>query len=144
MVSDADIDTAAYRVLKARMRLGLFDDADKNPYAQIPPSVIGSEVHQQVALQAARECIVLLKNDKNMLPLNPNKVKSIAVVGINAGKCEFGDYSGSPVIAPVSILDGIRRRAGNKVKVVYAPWKSAVDGMELIQGESFPEGLKAE
>ena len=144
MVSDADIDTAAYRVLKARMRLGLFDDADKNPYAQIQPSVIGSEKHQQVALQAARECIVLLKNDKNMLPLNPNKVKSIAVVGINAGKCEFGDYSGSPVIAPVSILDGIRRRVGNKVKVVYAPWKSAVDGMELIQGESFPEGLKAE
>ena len=144
MVSDADIDTAAYRVLKARMRLGLFDAADKNPYAQIPPSVIGSEKHQQVALQAARECIVLLKNDKNMLPLNPNKVKSIAVVGINAGKCEFGDYSGSPVIAPVSILDGIRRRAGNKVKVVYAPCKSAVDGMELIQGESFPEGLRAE
>lgn len=144
MVSDADIDTAAYRVLKARMRLGLFDSTDKNPYARISPDVIGSKEHQQVALQAARECIVLLKNEKNMLPLNPEKVKSIAVVGINAGKCEFGDYSGSPVIAPVSILDGIRKRVGDGVKVVYAPWKSAVDGMELIQGANFPEGLKAE
>lgn len=71
-------------------------------------------------------------------------MKSIAVVGINAGKCEFGDYSGSPVIAPVSILQGIRDRVGEEVKVVYAPWKSAVDGMELVQGASFPEGLKAE
>ena len=79
-----------------------------------------------------------------MLPLDAKKIKSIAVVGINAGRSEFGDYSGLPVIAPVSILQGIKDRVGDTVKVVYAPWKSAVDGMELIQGASFPEGLKAE
>ena len=144
MVTDADIDTAAYRVLRARMRLGLFDSEERNPYTKISPTVIGSAKHQEVALNAARECIVLLKNENRMLPLDVKKVKSIAVVGINAGKCEFGDYSGSPVIAPVSILQGIKNRVGDDVKVVYAPWKSAVDGMELIQGANFPEGLKAE
>ena len=144
MVSDADIDSAACHVLTARMKLGLFDGTERNPYTRISPSVIGSKEHQQIALDAARECIVLLKNKNNMLPLNVNKVKSIAVVGINAGKCEFGDYSGAPVVDPVSILQGIKDRAGDRVKVVYAPWKSAADGLELIQGENFPEGLKAE
>ena len=144
MVSEADIDSAAYHVLTARMKLGLFDGVERNPYAKISPSVIGSKEHQTVALNAARECIVLLKNQKNMLPLNVKKLKSIAVVGINAGKCEFGDYSGAPVVEPVSILQGIKNRVGDKVKVVYALWKSAVDGLELIQGENFPEGLKAE
>ena len=79
--------------------------------------------------------------------MEPNEIRipeSIAVVGINAGKCEFGDYSGAPVVDPVSILQGIKDRAGDRVKVVYAPWKSAADGLELIQGENFPEGLKAE
>lgn len=144
MVSDADIDSAACHVLAARMKLGMFDSKERNPYARISPSVIGSKDHQQVALDAARECIVLLKNQKNMLPLNVDKLKSIAVVGINAGTCEFGDYSGAPVIEPVSVLQGIKNRVGEKVKVVYAPWKSAADGLELIQGENFPEGLTAE
>ena len=135
MVSDADIDSAACHVLAARMKLGMFDSKERNPYARISPSVIGSKDHQQV---------VLLKNQKNMLPLNVDKLKSIAVVGINAGTCEFGDYSGAPVIEPVSVLQGIKNRVGEKVKVVYAPWKSAADGLELIQGENFPEGLTAE
>lgn len=144
MVDDADIDSAAYRVLKARMRLGLFDSGDKNPYTRIPASVIGSEAHQEVALNAARQSVVLLKNADKMLPLNPKKMKSVAVVGINAGRAEFGDYSGMPVIAPISVLQGIKDRVGDDVKVVYAPWKSAADGLELIQGDNFPEGVKAE
>lgn len=144
MVSDADIDSTAYHVLKARMRLGLFDNGKNNPYTKISPSIIGSKLHQRVALEAAHQCIVLLKNHNWVLPLDTKKLKSIAVVGINAGNCEFGDYSGSPVIAPISILQGIKERVGKDIKVVYAPWRSAVDGMELIQGVSFPDGLKAE
>ena len=144
MVSDADIDSAAYHVLDARMKLGLFDSGSQNPYTKISPAVIGSKEHQQVALDAARQCIVLLKNQKNMLPLNPEKMKSIAVVGINAGQCEFGDYSGSPAETSVTVLEGIRNKVSGNVKVVYAPWNSASDGMELVQGANFPEGLKAE
>jgi len=144
MVSQAEIDTAAYRVLRARMKLGLFDRPSSNPYSRISPSVIGSEAHKQLALESARQSIVLLKNKNNTLPLDPDKVKSIAVVGINAGNCEFGDYSGIPANAPVSILQGIRDRVGNKVKIVYAPWKSAMDGKEMIASTYFPQGLKAE
>ena len=144
MVSDADIDSAAYRVLRARMHLGFFDDPSLNPYSKIPVTVIGSEKHKQLALESARQSIVLLKNSKNTLPIDIKKVKSIAVVGINAANSEFGDYSGTPANEPVSILQGIRNRVGDKVKIVHAPWKTAKDGLELIQGANFPEGLKTE
>lgn len=144
MVSDADIDSAAYHVLRARMRLGLFDNPEHNKYNRISPSVVGSPEHKQLALEAARQSIVLLKNDKNMLPLDMKKIKSIAIVGINAGNCEFGDYSGVPVGSAVSILDGIKNRVGNQVKIMYAPWISSADGYELISRSYFPEGLKAE
>lgn len=143
MVSDEDIDRAARRVLTARMRLGLFDSGEKNPYTKISPDVIGSEKHQQIALQTAREGIVLLKNN-GILPLRPNKLKSLAVVGINASTCEFGDYSGVPASEPISILEGIRRMVGDDVDIHHANWVSANDGMELISEEYYPEGIKAE
>ena len=144
MVSEADIDRAARRVLTARMRLGIFDSGKDNPYTRISPDVIGSSEHTALALQMAREAIVLLKNDRNTLPLKKGKIRSLAVVGINAGSCEFGDYSGEPATAPVSILEGIRTLAGNDIDVRYAPWKTAVDGMEIVSPEYFPDGLKAE
>ena len=144
MVSDADIDSAAYRVLRARMILGLFDHPANNPYNRISPSVVGSPEHKELALESARQSIVLLKNAKNTLPVDLKKIKSIAVVGINAAECEFGDYSGFPVNQPVSVLDGIKNRVGDEVKIVYAPWVSALDGYELISKDYFPEGLKAE
>ena len=143
MVSDEDIDRAARRVLTARMRLGLFDSGENNPYTKISPDVIGSEKHQEIALQTAREAIVLLKNNK-ILPLKKGKIKSVAVVGINAASCEFGDYSGSPASEPISILRGIREFAGNDIEVRYADWVSANDGMQLISAEYYPKGVKAE
>lgn len=144
MVAEADIDSAAYHVLRFRMRLGLFDDPRNNPYNKISPSVVGSPEHQQIALDAARQSIVLLKNKGNMLPIDANKVKSIAVVGINAANAEFGDYSGFPVNQPVSVLAGIKNKLGDKVKIVHAPWVSAMDGYELIAPSYFPGGLQAE
>ncbi len=142
MVTDADIDTAVYRLLDARMRLGLFDDPTHCPYSKISPSVVGCEEHVQLAFEASRQSIVLLKNE-GLLPLNKRRVRSIAVVGINADKCEYGDYSGVPVGTPVSVLQGIRDKVGDRIKVVHAPWKSAADGLELIPSECFPEGLTA-
>ncbi|MBP5486396.1 MAG: glycoside hydrolase family 3 C-terminal domain-containing protein [Bacteroidales bacterium] len=144
MVKEEDIDRAAGRVLTARMRLGLFDSGENNPYTKISPDVIGSKEHTDLALQMAREAIVLMKNQRGILPLRKGKVRSVAVVGINAGSCEFGDYSGVPASAPVSILEGIKAIAGKDVRVNYAPWKSAVDGMEIISPVFFPGGLKAE
>ena len=144
MVKDEDIDRAARRILTARMRLGLFDSGEANPYTKISPEVIGSEKHQALALEMARESIVLLKNDKDMLPFRRGKVRSIAVVGVNAASCEFGDYSGVPASEPVSILAGIKAAAGKDIIVKHAPWVSAADATETISPEFFPGGLKAE
>lgn len=145
-VSIAEIDTAAYHVLRARMQLGLFDDPAHNPYNKISPSVVGSAKHIALAREAARQSMVLLKNQKNILPINLNKIKSIAVVGINAANTEFGDYSGIPFGEPVSILQGIKNKVGNKVKIIHAPWQAitGLEGFELISKSFFPEGLKAE
>lgn len=73
MVSTAEIDSAAYHVLRARMRLGMFDDPEKNPYNHLSPEIVGCEKHKELALEAARQSIVLFKNQKNTLPLNAKK-----------------------------------------------------------------------
>ena len=144
MVTEEQIDSAAYHVLRARMRLGMFDNPDAVPYNHLDPSIVGCKEHQALALEAARQSIVLLKNDRNTLPLNPKKYKKIAVVGINAANHEFGDYSGEPVNEPVSVLQGIRNRVGNEVEVLYEPWISNEEGYQLISGVNFPNGLKGE
>lgn len=145
MVSEAEIDSAAYRILRGRMLLGLFDDPSQNPYNKIEPSVIGCKEHQELALETARQSMVLLKNQKNFLPLNRKKIRSIAVVGISAAHCEFGDYSGNPKNTPVSVLDGIKKYAENaNIKVVHAPWVSSGTDFDPISKGFFPNGLKAE
>ena len=143
-VTDAEIDSAAYHILRGRMLLGLFDDPNDNPYNSISPDVVGCREHQELALETARQSIVLLKNNKNFLPLNAKKIKSIAVVGPNADTYEFGDYSGSPVNPPVNMLEGIRSHVGSNVKVVHAPWVSSATGNEPIRKNFLPNGLKAE
>jgi len=145
-VKMAEIDTAVFRVLRARMQLGMFDDPAENPYNKISPDTIGSKAHQALALQAARESIVLLKNENHLLPFDKKNIKSIAVVGINADNTEFGAYSGNPAGAAISILQGIKAKVGKDVQVMHVPWK-AVNGLEayaLIEKEFFPGGLKAE
>lgn len=143
-VNDADIDSAAYHILRGRFKLGLFDDPSLNPYNRISPDVVGCKEHQQLALEVARQSLVLLKNQNNMLPLNPKKIKKLGVVGLNAARCEFGDYSGTPVNDPVTVLDAIRARVGNQVEVLHAPWVSMANGYEPINKSFFPEGIKAE
>lgn len=145
MVSEAEIDSAAYHILRGRMLLGLFDDPSQNPYNKIEPSVIGCKEHQELALETARQSMVLLKNQKNFLPLNRKKIRSIAVVGISAAHCEFGDYSGNPKNTPVSVLDGIKKYAENaNIKVVHAPWVFSGTDFDPISKGFFPNGLKAE
>lgn len=143
-VTDAEIDSVAYRILRGRMLLGLFDDPALNPYNSISPDKVGCREHQELALEVARQSLVLLKNEKNMLPLNAGKLKKIAVVGLNADRCEFGDYSGTPVNEPVSVLQGIRNHVGDDVEIIHAPWVSLATGYEPISKDFFPEGLKAE
>ena len=144
MVTMAEIDSAAYRVLRGRLRLGLFDNPDDNPYNSIPSSVVGCPEHQQLAAEAARQSLVLLKNSDSMLPLDIDAIKSIGVVGINAAKYEFGDYSGTPLNTPMSVLDGLRELAGDRVEVNYAPWNSATSSYTLLGPTAMPDGVKVE
>jgi len=136
-VTESEINTAAFRVLRARFKLGLFDDPSLNPYTNISPSVIGNSEHQKLALETARQSIVLLKNSNNILPLNRNKIKSIAVFGINAATCEFGDYSGVSKNDPVSPLQGIINKAGNKIQVKTLPWIGKMTQHEIIPAGFF-------
>ena len=138
LVTESEIDRAAFRVLRARFKLGIFDDPDLNLYAQISPSVIGSEKHQQLALETARQSIVLLKNSNGLLPLNKKKIKSMAVFGINAGVAEFGDYSGTPLNEPVSPLQGIKDKVADAhIDIRYVPWVTNPIEYETVNTEFF-------
>ena len=114
------IDRAVRRVLELKFRLGLFE----HPYVDLQHAkqVMHSSEHQQLALQAAREGIVLLKNENNLLPLKKS-LKTIAVIGPNAeaGENLFGDYSAQVVLQHVdTILDGIKAKVAPATRVVYA------------------------
>lgn len=136
-VTASEINSAAFRVLRARFKLGLFDDPVLNPYTKISPSLVGCPQHQQLALETARQSMVLLKNEGNILPLDLKKIKTIAVLGINANSCEFGDYSGVPLNKPVSPYQGIRERAGNKAQVRTLTWFGNLSQYEPVPARYF-------
>src|SRR5215469_15737942 len=96
-LTEKDIDVALKRLMTARFRLGMFDPPEMVPYARIPFSENDSPAHRQMALRAARESIVLLKNENNTLPLKKD-LKAIAVIGPNADAAEvlLGNYNGQP------------------------------------------------
>jgi beta-glucosidase len=116
-VPESLIDAAVARMLRAKFELGLFD----HPFADSKKAEesAGTAADQELALQAARETITLLKNDNNLLPLVLSRLKRIAVIGPDAAEPHLGGYSGIPKHA-VSILEGIRNKVGSKVQVVYA------------------------
>ena len=116
-VSEKTIDVAVRRLLLSRFRLGLYDPPELVPYNKIPHSVVDCPAHRELARQVAREAIILLKNDNNILPLDKNKINSIAVIGPNADICEMGGYTGKYSIA-VSPLDGIKSKI-DSTKVHY-------------------------
>lgn len=124
LITEAEIDLAVARLFTARFRLGMFDPLERVPYAQIPYTVVNSPEHKALALQAARESIVLLKNDElpqggRLLPLRKD-ISSIAVLGPNIDDLLAleGNYSGTPAQS-VTPLEGIRRKV-SKDTVVYA------------------------
>ncbi len=119
LVTEADLDVSLKRLFRSRMRLGMFDPPEMVPYASIPFEVNDCEKHHALALEAARESVVLLKNANGLLPLSPD-LKSIAVIGPNANDDEVlvANYFGIPS-SPVTPLEGIRRAVGKQTKVLY-------------------------
>jgi len=130
LISEAEIDDAVTRLFAARMRLGMFDPPERVRWARIPASVNQAPAHDALALKAAQESLVLLKND-GLLPLSRD-LKRIAVVGPTADDTMalLGNYFGTPA-APVTILQGIRD-AAKGVEVRYAR------GVDLVEGRDDP------
>ncbi len=113
LLSNDDLDRAVKRLFEARFRLGMFDPPDRVPWSKLSLADNDTPAHRQVALEAARKSIVLLKNERNILPLKPS-VKTIAVIGPNADSLSvlLGNYNGNPS-SYTTILDGLRKRFRN-------------------------------
>ena len=120
LVTEKEIDVALYYTLWTRFRLGLFDPADKVPYSKYTIKDNDTPEHRQIALEIARQSLVLLKND-GILPLDRSKLKRIVVIGPNGDSKSMlhGNYHGS-ASRPVSILNGIKQLAGTNIEVTFA------------------------
>ncbi|MBA7527417.1 Xylan 1,4-beta-xylosidase [subsurface metagenome] len=119
-LTEEDIDRALARLFKARYQLGMFDPDEMVPYNKIPFEVNDCQAHRKLSIEAAREAMVLLKNENNLLPLG-KEVKTIAVIGPNADNPEvmYGNYNGFPS-EYVTPAEGIRRKASADIQVFYA------------------------
>jgi beta-glucosidase len=151
LISEADIDVSLRRLFLARMKLGLFDPPSIVPYSTIPFREVNSPAHRALALEAANKAMVLLKND-GILPLNPAKYKTIAVVGPNAASLAAmeGNYNGTPLgmQMPIDVLE----TAFPGARVVYEQGSPYAEGTVLPAPrtlfrpapDSKKEGLQAE
>ncbi|MHA1791901.1 MAG: glycoside hydrolase family 3 C-terminal domain-containing protein [Promethearchaeota archaeon] len=121
LIDVKDIDKAVKRLFLARLKLGMFDPQDIVPHASIPFEINDCEKHRQLALLAARESIVLLKNKDDVLPIkNFSSIKKILVTGPNADHVNslLGNYNGEPSKS-VTPIQGIVNVVGSKVEIVH-------------------------
>ncbi len=121
------VDRAVRRILRIKFLLGLFE----NHYVDVERAVkvVHNEEHQELAIQASREGIVLLKNENNLLPLKKN-IKSIAVIGPNAddGLNQLGDYIPKAILhKSITILDGIKSKVSSGTKIIYVKGCNVLD-----------------
>jgi beta-glucosidase len=152
LLTEKEIDVAVKRLFTARFKLGMFDPPDEVPYASIPYTVLDNREHRELALEAARKSIVLLKNEKQLLPLK-KEIGTIAVIGPNADEwlMLLGNYYGTPS-DPITPLRGIKEKVSAQTRVLYEQGCDLAAGMpvfNLIPAEvlfcgSNENGLKAE
>jgi beta-glucosidase len=138
LLPEETLDRSIGRLFRARFQLGMFDPPEHVPYAAMPMSVVGSQKHRELALEAARKSIVLLKNEQGALPLR-RTLKNVAVVGPNTDDVLslLGNYYGTPD-SPVTPLRGIRDFLGAAAVVTSAP------GCEFAHGVPHLEGIGAD
>jgi len=128
LVQERDIDRSVGRILAVKFMLGLFD----RPYADpaLAQKINRCDTHRALALETARKAVILLKNDGNLLPLSKAKIRRLAVVGPNAAVIHHGGYS-VDTDRGVTLLQGIRDKAGGTVQVEYA------EGCKIHLGSDF-------
>lgn len=113
------IDQAVARILTAKFNMGLFEYP--LPMEKNYDKVVHAPAHVSLARKIAEESIVLLQNENNILPLQMNKLKSIAVIGPNADQVQFGDYTWSRDNKDgVTLLEALKERVGNQLTLNYA------------------------
>ena len=130
MLYESEIDELVASLLEFKFRLGLFDDPYVDPLKTNSKARLEKE--REIALQAAQETITLLKNDSGLLPLNKDKIKTMAVIGPNADRTILGGYSGKPKYF-TTVLEGIKQKVGKKINISYA------EGCKLTIGGSWDE-----
>ena len=151
LLDESLIDAAVARILALKFRLGLFEDP-RLPDQKRIDAVIGSEEHQQLNLEVAREAVALLKNNGS-LPFNAAGAKRIAVVGPLAddAQTQLGDWAGSsgqinwmpdghPREMITTVLDGFKQLAPKGCEVVYSRGTNIVDLVPDPEGEFYPDG----
>ena len=151
LLDESLIDAAVARILALKFRLGLFEDP-RLPDQERINAVIGSEEHQQLNLEVARESVALLKNNGS-LPFNVAGAKRIAVVGPLAddAQTQLGDWAGSsgqinwmpdghPREMITTVLDGFKQLAPKGCEVVYSRGANIVDLVPDPEGEFYPDG----
>ena len=129
ILKESQLDELVAPMLLWKFKLGLFDDPFVNP--DDAERIVGCEKNSRLALRAAREAITLLKNENKLLPLNPARLKTIAIIGPNANRGLLGGYSGVPPHT-ITVLEGIRARlAASRVNVLHA------EGCKITVGGSW-------
>jgi len=128
VLKERQLDELVAPMLYWKFKLGLFDDPYVDP--EEAEQVVGCDAHRELALQAARETITLLKNENNLAPLDPSSLKTIAVIGPHANRLLLGGYSGLPR-HNVTVLEGIKAKVGDRVKVLYS------EGCKITLGGSW-------
>lgn len=129
-LKEKDLDEVLRGNYRVMIKLGMLDVSDENPYSKIgkEKDTIDPwkrDEHKKIALEATQKSIVLLKNETGILPLQKDKLKTIAVIGLRADEVLLDWYSGTPpyIITP---LQGIKNKLGNNVEILYA--KNNIDG----------------
>lgn len=129
-LKEKDLDEVLRGNYRVMIKLGMLDASEENPYSKIgkDKDTIDpwkTEAHKKIALEATQKSIVLLKNENGFLPLQKEKIKTLAIIGPRADEVLLDWYSGTPpyVVTP---LEGIKKKLGNNVEVLVA--KNNIDG----------------
>ena len=130
ILKEAELDELIAPMLFWKFQMGLFEDPYVDPVEA--ERITGCAAHRQLALQAARESITLLKNENNLAPLDLKKYKTIAVIGPNANRSLLGGYSGAPK-HDATVLGGIKDKVGDRAKVLYS------EGCKITVGGSWQQ-----
>jgi len=142
LLKESELDTAVARLLRARFKLGMFDDVSLNRYTSIPYNVVNNAAHREYAAELAKQSIVLLKNKNNILPLS-KKIKKIAIIGPNANDAEIqlGNYNGEPAHV-TTVLEGIKNVLGKNVQVKYHKGCNITDTIHYNREKDFKPAIE--